>query len=221
MRKNGATAIHDESIDTKTEAGVEARFEHDQPYKARVTIEGTAPLLCHRYDCDEVEAKALAPKGSKGKKSDNVESYLYRVPETNEVGIPAKNLKSMLASKRSGAGRSFQDPRSKRKNACELWQASLFVEPQVASLGKKTWDFLDRSRQCVQNAAVARVRPGFSKGWTLTFIVNVVQPSLLPPEELKRALDYAGAFVGLGDSRPDFGRFTVVRFETKPFVSQR
>lgn len=44
------------------------------PYVARFTIEGVAPILFHRWSCEDVEAKANAAKNSKAKKTDNVES---------------------------------------------------------------------------------------------------------------------------------------------------
>ena len=220
-KTNGSMVLHDPSMNTTTEAAKEDRYEHERPYQAIVTIEGVAHLICHKFDCDEVEAKAKASKGSKTKKTDNIESYVYRVPDTNELGIPGKNIKAMLTSKKNGAAKSFQDPRSKMKSAAEMMQASIFVEPEVATLGKKTWDFIDRSRMNVQNRGIVRLRPGFTRGWKLTFVVNVVQPSLVPPEFLRQVIDHAGSFCGLGDSRPDYGRFVVVKFETKPYVNSR
>lgn len=218
-KKNGsATAISDETIATATDAARESRHEHDKPYKALVTIEGIVPLICHRYDTSDVETKEKAGKGSKTKKTDNIDSYVYRVPDTNELGVAAKNIKSMLASKKSGAARAFQDPRSKRASACALLQAAIFVTPEVPSLGKKTWDFLDRSRMTVQQSAITRVRPCFNKGWRLSFEIVVGQPALVPPEFLRQILDYAAAFVGLCDSRPDFGRFSVVSWEIVEYI---
>lgn len=219
--KANGVVIHDPSMNTTGDAARSARFEHEQPYSAVVTIEGVAHLICHKFDCDEVESKSKAAKGSKTKKTDNVESYVYRVPETNECGVPGKNIKAMLTSKKNGAAKSFSDPRSKMKSAAEMMQASIFVEPEVASLGKKTWDFIDRSHMNVQNRGIVRLRPGFTRGWRLTFVVNVVQPALVPPEFLRQVIDHAGNFCGLGDSRPDYGRFTVVSFEVKPHVSAR
>lgn len=220
-KNNGTMVLHDESQETTGEAAREARFVHEKPYQALVTVEGVAHLICHKFDCDEVEAKAAASKGSKTKKTDNLESYVYRVPGTNECGIPGKNVKAMLTSKKNGAAKSFSDPRSKMKSAAEMMQASIFVEPEVASLGKKTWDFVDRSHMNVQNRGIVRLRPGFTKGWHLSFIVNVVQPALVPPEFLRQVIDHAGNFCGLGDSRPDYGRFVVVEYEVNPFVSSR
>jgi len=41
------------------------------PYQVKVTIQGCSDLLFHRWNCDEVEIKSAAAKGSKTKKTDN------------------------------------------------------------------------------------------------------------------------------------------------------
>lgn len=50
----------------------------EEPYIVAVAIEGTAPILFHRWSCEDVAEKANAKKNSKAKKTDNVESYVYR-----------------------------------------------------------------------------------------------------------------------------------------------
>lgn len=44
------------------------------PYRAFVTVRGTAPLLFHAWNVESVEEKANAPKNSRVKKTDDVES---------------------------------------------------------------------------------------------------------------------------------------------------
>ena len=44
------------------------------PYRVEVTIEGVAAILFHRWSVESVEAKSAAAKGSKAKKTDDVES---------------------------------------------------------------------------------------------------------------------------------------------------
>lgn len=45
-----------------------------KPFTIHLSIQGTADLLFHRYSADEVEEKANAAKGSRAKKTDNIES---------------------------------------------------------------------------------------------------------------------------------------------------
>ena len=70
------------------------------PFIATVTIVGTADILFHRWNCEEVEAKALAKKGSAAKKTDNIESYVYR-NEGGEICIPGEDARSLLSTRRS------------------------------------------------------------------------------------------------------------------------
>jgi hypothetical protein len=179
----------------------------EAPYIAEVTILGVEPMLCHRYDCEVVEAKSKAAKGSKEKKSDNVESYLYRGPK-GEIGIPGINIKASIVE----AAKFSQDPRSPRKSARDLYRAAIKI-PGFSPLGKKTWDFLDRRRVVVQRNAIARVRPGFAAGWKLTFRIHVALPEYISADKLHDVLTRAGQMIGLGDFRPDFGTFQIVKFD--------
>lgn len=177
------------------------------PYAIEVAVKGTETLLCHRWDNEAVKSKAGAKKGSAEKKSDNVESYVYRLPN-GECGMPGINFKACLAE----AAKYFQDPRSPRKSARDLMRAGIKV-PGIASFGKKTWDYLDVRKVNVQRNAVARTRPAFLAGWELTYEIQVLTPEYLGLDLLNEIAVKAGRLVGLGDFRPDFGTFMVTRFE--------
>jgi hypothetical protein len=48
------------------------------PYVLNVRIIGVSPILFHAWSNESVAEKAAAQKGSKQKKTDNLESYVYR-----------------------------------------------------------------------------------------------------------------------------------------------
>ncbi len=183
-----------------------------RPYSATVTIEGVAPILFHRWNNEAVAEKAAAAKGSKAKKSDNVDSYVWRTPE-GEIGIPGEYLKGSICDPRNGAAKYRQDPRSPRKSALDLYRAGVIVLTPIASLGKATWDYLDERRVMVQRNGITRVRPAFLAGWRATFEVEVVTPEYIPAPALLAVLTDAGRLVGVGDYRPTYGRFGVTQFE--------
>lgn len=185
-------------------------FDLSGGYTAGIRIVGVAPILFHRYDDVAVEAKGKAAKNSAEKKSDNVESYVYRTPG-GDIGIPGTVFKAALRE----AGRSVQDPRSPRKSAMDLVKASIQVEPFIASLGTKEWDYIDRRRVVVQRAAITRHRPALAEGWNTDFQIVVLAPEYISPDWLHDLVTRAGRFVGIGDFRPDFGRFRMDRFEIK------
>lgn len=69
-------------------------------------------------------------------------------------------------------------------------------------------DFVSRVGIRVQKSRIMRCRPKIPAGWKLRFHVNY-DPSVIQEEDVIRAMQDAGALVGLGDWRPRFGRFTV------------
>jgi len=179
-----------------------------QPYTVKVGIEGTAPILFHAWNVEAVQEKARAAKGSKGKKEDNIESYVYR-DEAGHICIPGEYFRQAVIH----AAKYIQDPRSPRKSAMDLFKAGLLVLPERASLGKATWDFLDQRRVVVQRNGVNRVRPAMHKGWRVDFEVEVILPEYITRDVLGAAINNAGRLVGIGDFRPTYGRFQVVKFE--------
>jgi len=176
-----------------------------------VAVEGVVALLFHKYDCAEVEAKSAAKKGSATKKTDNIESFLYREPTTGALCLPAQNIKACLVE----AGRSIPDPRSPRKSARDLLRAAILVEPEyvVFDKGPKTWDYLDKRGAVIQRNRITRVRPALNAGWRLSWTIHVTQPTYITPLLVEEVVKAAGAFNGLGDFRPDYGRFAIRSFE--------
>jgi hypothetical protein len=204
--------VHIPSAATKA-ATNGAAIRQDIGYAVDVRIVGTAPILFHRYDEVAVERTAKTPKNSRSRKVDDVESFVYRTAE-GEIGIPGRNFKACLRE----AGRSVPDPRSPRKSARDLVQSVIQVEPFVASLGKSVWDSLDVQRVVIQRAAISRTRPMFREGWATWFSVAVLAPEYVEPDWLHDLISRAGRFVGLGDFRPDYGRFRMDAFQVKELL---
>lgn len=179
-----------------------------QPYRALIRIEGAADILFHRWSCEAVEAKASAAKGSKAKKVDDVESYVYR-DEDRQLCIPGEYLRQSLIN----AAKYKQDPRSPRKSAMDLMKAALVPLTVLAPLGTADWDYLHKCRVQVQRNAVTRVRPAMKAGWSAEFIVLVNLPEYVEPTALNELTQSAGRLIGLGDFRPTYGRYVVTSFE--------
>lgn len=185
-----------------------AIIETGVPYGAQVRICGTADLLFHRWNCEAVEAKAKSAKGSKAKKSDDIESYVYR-DDNNELCLPGEYLRQSVIN----AAKFRQDPRSPRKSAMDLFKAGIISLTPLASLGVKEWDYEHKCRVTVQRNGITRVRPAMKAGWQADVTLMVNLPEYISPEALNDVLVNAGRLVGVGDSRPTYGRFQVTRFE--------
>lgn len=184
--------------------GAQEQIDFSAPYLARIKISGTADLLFHRYNCESVAEKNSAAKGSKSKKTDNIESYVYRNQE-GLLCLPGESFRQSIIT----AAKFEQDPRSPRKSAMDLFKAAVISLTDLASLGAKEWDYEDRRRVMVQRSAITRVRPAMRNGWTVDLAFMVQLPEYVPPQFLRSVLDNAGRLVGVGDFRPSYGRYRV------------
>lgn len=188
--------------------GAGGSIELTIPYRVELTIRGDADLLFHRWNCEAVEAKARAAKGSTARKTDDVESYVYRNGE-GELCIPGEYLRQAIIA----AAKYRQDPRSPRKSAMDLVKAAVVSLTPLASLGVTDWDYEHRCRVQVQRNGVTRVRPAISAGWIATFLLMVNLPEYVSSGMLHGLVSDAGRLVGIADFRPTYGRFQVVKFE--------
>jgi hypothetical protein len=165
-------------------------------------------MLFHRWNCESVAEKASAAKGSKAKKTDDVESYVYR-DGSGELCVPGEYLRQAVIH----AAKYVQDPRSPRKSAMDLFKAGVVMHTELASLGVQDWDFMDQRRVVIQRNGITRMRPAMHKGWKASFEIEIILPEYINRQLLQAVVMNAGRLVGLGDFRPTYGRFTVVRFE--------
>jgi hypothetical protein len=188
--------------------GASGSIEQSIPYRVELTIRGEADLLFHRWNCEAVEAKAKAAKGSLIKKTDDVESYVYRNRD-GELCIPGEYVRQAIIA----AAKYRQDPRSPRKSAMDLVKASVVSLTPLASLGLTEWDYEHRCRVQVQRNGVTRVRPALRAGWTATFVLMVNLPEYVPSSLLHGLVSDAGRLIGIADFRPTYGRFQVTKFE--------
>jgi len=190
----------------------------EEPYRVAVTVTGNAAILFHRWQSDSVEAKANAAKGSAAKKTDDVESYVWR-DDNGHLCLPGEYLRGSLIDPKNGAAKYRQDPRSPRKSALDLFKAGIVSLTDLGVItradGSKadTWDYLDRRRVTVQRNGVTRERPALNPGWSAEILFMVTTPQYIDPRMLNQVLGDAGRLVGVGDFRPTFGRFSVTKFE--------
>lgn len=189
---NGGAEVHNASL----------------PYQVRVTIQGSADMLFHRWNVEAIDAKSKASKNSAAKKSDNVESYVYRL-DNGELALPGEYLRQSIIH----SAKFRQDPRSPRKSAMDLFKAGIVSLTPLASLGVKDWDYLDIRRVMIQRAGVSRVRPAMRAGWKADFDLMVHIPEYIDRNSLREVIEQAGRLIGVGDFRPTYGRFGIINFE--------
>jgi hypothetical protein len=196
-----ATAPHPVSNDAEDTVAA------TEPYTVSVTIRGSSAILFHRWSNESVAAKSAAAKGSKAKKSDDLDSYVYRC-ENGNLGLPGEYLRQSII----GAARFRQDPRSPRKSAMDLFKAGVVSITELADLGVAEPDYIDRRRVLIQRNAITRERPAIKEGWTATIDLMVLVPEYIDRTTLLEVIGSAGRLIGVGDFRPTYGRFAVTNF---------
>jgi hypothetical protein len=204
--RNGKARITELGGESPTNGGA-ATIETGMPYVATVEITGVADILFHRWNVEAVDAKSKAAKGSKAKKSDDIESYVYR-NDKGELCVPGEYLRMSIIM----AAKYKQDPRSPRKSAQDLFKAGVIALTPLASLGVKHWDYEHACRVTIQRNGITRVRLAVKVGWKAEFDLQIQLPEYISPELLMAVLADAGRLVGLADFRPTYGRFSTTGF---------
>jgi len=176
-----------------------------------VTIQGTAPLLMHRFPLEPI------PGLDKLTPAEAAEHAAYRVPaglpNAGNLHVPGEALRQALVA--AGAYSKGKG----RANLTKTVAAGLFVSPEYCDLG--TADYLIDSRPVVIQATRGRImrhRPRIETGWRVTFQIEY-DPTLLSATQVRQLVDDAGSRVGVLDFRPatkgPFGRFTVVSWDAQ------
>lgn len=191
--------------------GVENPVKFETPYVVNVEIIGSCPIIFHRWSCEGVEAKANAKKGSKEKKSDNIEEFIYRDAD-GDICMPGEYLRMAMIY----AAKFKQDPRSPRKSAFDLFKAGIIPLTELAKIngGTKNWDYIDKRRVVVQRNGITRMRPAFLKGWSAEIDLMVNTPEYIDYSLFSEVLSMAGRLIGVGDFRPTYGRFDIAKCKT-------
>lgn len=188
--------------------GIDNPVTIETPYVINVEIIGSCPIIFHRWSCEGVEAKANAKKGSKEKKSDNIESYIYR-DQDDDICLPGEYLRMAMIY----AAKFKQDPRSPRKSAFDLFKAGIIPLTELAKIngGTKNWDYIDKRRVVVQRNGITRMRPAFLKGWSAEIDLMINAPEYIDYSLFSEVLSMAGRLIGVGDFRPTYGRFDIAK----------
>jgi len=175
--------------------------------RLNVEIEGVAPLLQHRFP-EEDEEKQSKRKTGKIDYSAEVTKSLY-LTKNNVIYQPSVSIEQSMIK----AAVNFQIPGKGKKTYKDLINSALIIEPTEIPLEPQKYT-VDKRSVRIQRARVYRYRPRFHN-WKLKFTILILDEQL-QPSVVKEILEYAGAYVGIGDYRPKFGRFIVTKFEEVP-----
>ncbi|MBI5788545.1 MAG: hypothetical protein HZA78_06810 [Candidatus Schekmanbacteria bacterium] len=180
-----------------------------------VKVQGISPLLQHRYVFTDEKEEAAKKRSGKKDYSEEWKSALYW---DNELGViqPAGHLEAAMIK----AAVNFQIVGKGKKTYKDLFKSAVFVSPDYIPHGLKgsKEDLVQEGRLTidkrlvrVNNSGVERLRP-MLKNWLLEFMIEI-HDEQISADTVHQVLEHAGRYVGIGDFRPKFGRFSVVKFE--------
>lgn len=96
-----------------------------------------------------------------------------------------------------------------KKTFKDVIRASVFVEPEKILHGTKKYE-VDWRPVVINRSRVMKGRGRLDK-WSLEFSLTCID-GRVTEETMKDILTYAGAFCGIGDFRPRFGRFIIEKW---------
>ncbi len=173
-----------------------------------VTIEGVTPLIVNRF---HEEAQAEASSGVHSRKErptpeDDAKDRLYQ--NGHGCYFPAENVRQAIigAASRTKIG---------RRAATTDVAAAIFIKPYALPL---EGDWHVDSRPVVIPATGGRIlrhRPMFD-AWKITFTLEV-DTDLVDLNTIRKIIDDAGKYSGIGDFRPPrrgpYGKWSVIKWE--------
>lgn len=181
-----------------------SQIEMETPFTVDVSIKGSSPFLFHRWSNEAVAAQQAAKKNSIVKKSDNVESYVFR-NEKRALCIPSEYVRMSVIN----SAKYDQHPSKPRASAFDLFKAGIICAPELCELNDGeayNWDSLDQRRVVIQRASITRSRPSMNTGWEINLEITSLLPDLIDFNFMYKTLVRAGQLIGVGDFRPSYGR---------------
>jgi len=124
-----------------------------------------------------------------------------------ELCFPAEEVKQSIVT----AGLRFKQNGSRRKNMSKTLHEEVTIKPKLLSFGTSRHTYHKRAAVVGKKTHEINLRP-MVDDWQLEFEINTGDLSLSLVREI---LERAGQFIGLGNFRPDFGRYRIVSFQEK------
>ena len=183
----------------------------------KVTWKGISPLIMHSCQCVNplhLIAKELKKYTSKKNKTDE---DLVKISDLEwEAGaywkdgmglyIPAENVEATIinGAKANKKGKDIQ----KYVDVTDLYIPFEYGEDLTKEELIQNYEYRDTRIMTVMRSKILRTRPRFDQ-WVIEFNLRYNEEKI-DIETIINAMEYAGLYVGLCDSRPKYGKFSVV-----------
>ena len=166
--------------------------------RIQVKIKGVAPLLMHKFFIEGTD------KVSRGKKvyepTEEAEKVTYR-NDKGELILPSIMFKACMT-------KAATDFIAKGKKTYKDFIKSGIVFDDTEIILDQQEYKINSTPMVVNRSRIVRHRPEI-KDWSCSFVFEIIDETWLNKDVVKEILETAGKFKGVGDSRPEFGRFVV------------
>lgn len=183
----------------------------------KVTWKGISPLIMHSCQCVNPLhpiSKDLKKYTSKRNKTDE---DLEKIADLEwEAGaywkeglglyMPGENVEATIqnGAKANKKGKDIE----KYVEVSDLYIPFYYGENLTKEELIKSYEYRDTRIMTVMRSKILRTRPRFDQ-WHITFNLRYNEEKI-DIETIMNAMEYAGQFVGLCDSRPKYGKFAVI-----------
>lgn len=168
--------------------------------KIEVKIKGVSPLIMHKF----IVAEGTSARGKKVYiPEDEAEKVTYR-NEKGELVLPTTHFKAAMTK----AATEFT-AKGKKTYKDFIKSGLMMLEPETI-LDQQEYEIYTCA-VVVSRARIARSRPRIND-WSCAFTMEITDETWLNPTVVKEILEAAGRFKGVGDNRPEFGRFEIAEF---------
>lgn len=134
------------------------------------------------------------------------EQRAYWKDEVGGLYIPAENVEATIIN----GGKAFKRGTDLQKftDVTDLYIPFEYGEKLSLEQLIQNYEYRDTRPMTVQRAKVMRTRPRFDK-WQIQFNLRYNEEKI-DLVTITNALEYAGSYVGLCDSRPKYGKFVAI-----------
>lgn len=183
----------------------------------QVIWKGTTPLIMHSCQCvNPLHPIARELKKYTSKKN-KTEEDLIKISDLewesgaywkDGIGLymPAENVEATIknGAKANKKGKDIE----KYVSVTDLYIPFFYGENLTKEELIANYDYRDTRIMTVQRAKVLRTRPRFDQ-WHIIFNL-MYDDTKIDIDTIVNAMEYAGSYVGLCDSRPKYGKFTTI-----------
>lgn len=170
--------------------------------KYRVKVKGVAPLVMHKFNLESED------DSRRGKKNYVPEEEAEKAAYRNQQGqliLPTNHFKASMVK----AATDFKI--SGKKTAKEFVKSGILMSETETVLDPQEYEVFT-CPVVVNRSRIPRSRP-MIRDWTCEFTLEIIDDLYLDKNLIKEILETAGKYKGVGDNRPEYGRFEVVEFE--------